>query len=91
MPKPNQREQIVADGLTRLRSTKEYATKEAEARRKVWTKYEPLLAAASFFGRLRLRFKMEQEIRRELNNYAPKEGLYLSAAAGALKRGYSPR
>ena len=91
MSKPNQGERIVADGLARLCSTKEYAVKKAEARRKALNKYEPLLATAGFFGRLRLRLKMEREIRRGLNLYAPKEGLYLRAAPVALNRGYSPR
>jgi hypothetical protein len=48
-------------------------------RDEVEAKYREQLAAASWFGRLRLRWKIHREIRAELERLASRDALYLSA------------
>lgn len=63
---------IVADGHSHARAALiEQVTREVQAR------YAEALAVAGFWGRLRLRRRMRQEIERRMEELAPDNALYL--------------
>lgn len=65
------RDRFVADGQGRIRS--------AERRRvagEVKARYAAQMAAAGFWARIRLRWRVWREIERELARIAPRDGFY---------------
>jgi len=70
---------IVADGQKHIQTSEAYQAQEREIRATVAAKYEAELARAGIFERWLISYKMEHEIRRELQKFAPDQGLYLQA------------
>ena len=66
---------FVADGQARAKRSLEYAAAVAVIRVEVEAEFEPLIAKASFFGRIRLRHQRGRRIEREIEDLAPGRGL----------------
>lgn len=68
---------IVAGGQTRAKRSLEYAVAVAILRAEVEAEFEPLLAQAGFLGKIRLRFQRRRRMEREIEDLAPRRGLYM--------------
>lgn len=74
--KREQMNDIVADGQKRIQASEAYQAQAREIRAAVAAKYEAELARAGIFERWLIDYKMEREVRRELQKLAPDQGLY---------------
>ena len=77
--KPEYTHNIVADGQKRIQASEAYQAQEREIRAAIAAKNEAELARAWLFERWLISYKMEHELRRELQKLAPDQGLYLQA------------
>jgi hypothetical protein len=71
------RDRIVADGRDRLRREEWYRKQKREVREAIRRKYEADMAAASSFRRIVVYWRMQRELRRELEALAPERSSYL--------------
>jgi hypothetical protein len=67
---------FVEGGAERARRSAEYAAAAAIVRAEVEAEYEPLLAQAGFFAKLRLRRQCRRRIAREIEDLAPGRAFY---------------
>ena len=75
--KPEQTNDIVADGQKRIQASEAYQAQEREIRATMAAKYEAERARAGMFEHWLINHKMERVVRRELQKLAPDKGLYL--------------
>jgi hypothetical protein len=68
---------FIADGRELLRDEEWHRGKKREVQEAVEREYAPRLATAGLLGRCILEVKMWREVRRMVENLAPKDGLYL--------------
>ncbi len=68
---------FTADARRRARNSVEYQVEAAILRAEIEAEFEPLLAKAGFFGRLRLRHQCRRRIEQAVAEIAPDRALYL--------------
>jgi hypothetical protein len=68
---------FTAGARRRARGTAEYQAEAAILRAEIEAEFEPLLAKAGFFRRLRLRYQCRRRIEQAVAEIAPDRALYL--------------